>query len=453
MATSSQVNPTMMALNAQQIASLPAAEQAQYIAGLSPTMQQIYYKEQMVNANRAFMRMSPEKAVTCVPQGGSGGNTAAYVQGNTLFFDLPKVPGYAKALLINYNLTVTPAAGTGATYGLTAAAQFGMFSRIELDYNGPQVNTHPVMLAAMDVLQGYQRGQQNAVLAGNNDSTITNNLNGPTPIVIGAANTWSGKFLLRLNALGDDTVAGVLPCNGVGNSPTLKLTCTSSFVGQDPLYNVLAPIAGTGHSGTTVTGNISVDAIIVDGQTMNTITPLSLAWQQEPTLQYTWENALTPFNAGSNLQAKTISSKLKHWYAVAVVIDGNQANQFASLSNLTSFGLSPDSNGNQWFERWNIANNISIYDYFDRRVRRPFGQDLPEGVIPWVVGPCRGVIDSSNRNGSQFLNMQQGGFPASTHLYTVGSVGGQTTIDGYPPATPRVELFLVSENPAGLSAS
>jgi len=105
------------------------------------------------------------------------------------------------------------------------------------------------------------------------------------------------------------------------------------------------------------------------------------------------------------------------------------------------------------YEGWAYNNNISIYDYYDRRIRRMLGQDLDEGVIPWITGPSRGVIDASNRNGTQWLNMTQGGYPAASHLYQVTTTSGQSTIDGYPAATPRVEMFLISENPAGLKVS
>jgi len=112
--------------------------------------------------------------------------------------------------------------------------------------------------------------------------------------------------------------------------------------------------------------------------------------------------------------------------------------------------LCPDQVGQQKFYSWNIANNVSLYNFYDRMVRRYIGQDLDDGVIPWVAGPIRGVVDSSNKNGSQALNMMQGGYPAATHMYQMSSVGTQSTIDGFAACTPRVETFLVSENMDGL---
>lgn len=444
------VNGLSMNLTPAQVQMLPPAEQQQYLQRLSPAQQALFAQEQMINGNRMFMRKSLEQTVYCPPTGGSG-VTAAYVAGQTLYFDIPSIPGYAKDLLIRYNLTVTPASGSSATYAVNKAAPFSMFSKFELDYNGQQITTHPYFACKLlDILEGYHQGAQNAVISGNNDGNIAAQIVGTTPIVVGSGNTWQGSMLVRLNALGEDTVPGVLPASGVGNHPQVKLTCTPNFLGHDPLLNPIAPTgAGSGWA-VTVTGTVEVDMIFLDGSNLDTLSPLTLAWQNEPTLQYTWEAALTPFNGGATNQIKTIQSKLKHWYAIAIIIDGNQSNDFAALSNITGFQLSPDSAGNQSFQRWNISNNIAIWDFFDRMVRRPVGQDLDPGVIPWVVGPIRGVINADNRNGVQFLNMTQGGFPATSHVYQVGTVGGLSPKSGFSAITPRVEMFLVSENPAGL---
>jgi hypothetical protein len=447
------VNTTMMSLTPAQIAALPPQEQAQYMKGLSPAQQALVQQEimqQVISANRKFMRQSFERTAYMPVTGGSG-TTATYSAGTTLYFDFPSVAGFAKAILITYNLTVTPATGTGATYAVNPAAPFNIFSELQVLYNGPQVRTHPYFLKVLDQLGGVDTLPQNAA-HGTADATINANVNGGTPITVNSANTWKGKILLRLNALGDDTVPGVLPTAGVGNKPQLKLTCCPAFIGLDPLMNPIAPVAGTGHSSTTVTGSINCDMVFLDGTNGDNPTPLTLNWQHEPTLQYYWDSPLTPFNSGT-IQRQTISTKLKHWYVVSLIIDANQANQFTALSNLTGFELGPDQVGQQTFVNWNISNNVSIYDFYDRMVRRVWQVDLDNGVIPWIAGPSRGIINSSNRNGIQYLNMYPGGFPAATHSYQVGSVSGQSTIDGYTAPTPRVETFLISENSAGLKVS
>ena len=448
------VNTTMMSLTPAQVAALPPAEQAQYMKGLSPSQQALVQQEiqhQVISANRAFMRKSFEQTAYMPVTGGSG-TTASYASGTTLYFDFPTVPGFANAILIHYSLTVTPATGTSAAYAVNPAAPFNIFSELQVLYNGPQIRTHPYFLKILDQLQGRMIAPQYGVVAGNADATITSNLNGTTPITVGSGNTWKGVMLLRLNALGEDTVPGVLPCSGVGNKPQLKLTCAPNFIGQDPLLNPLAPVSGSGHSSTTVTGNITCEMVYLDGKNGDSPAPLTLNWQSEPTLQYYWDTPLTPF-AANTIQRQTISTKLKHWFVVSVIIDGNQASQFAALSNLTGFQFGPDQVGQQVFQNWNISNNVPIYDYYARQVRQSIRQDLDNGVIAWITAPIRGVIDASNRNGSQTLNMYPGGFPAATHSYQVGSVGGQSTIGGYAACTPRVETFLISENSAGLKVS
>jgi hypothetical protein len=450
---SMQTNATMLSLTPSQLATLPPNEQAQYMKGLSPSQQALVAQEVQqasISANRMFMRKSVERTAYCPVTGGSG-TSATYAAGTTLYFDLPNVPGFAKGLLITYSLSPTATANSG-TFAANAAAPFNIFSELQVLYNGPQIRTHPYFACGvLDQLKGFSTGKQNRVVAGTNDSTIAASIVGTTPLVTGS-NTWQGKMFLRLNALGDDTVPGLLPLSGVGNKPQLKLTCATAL-GNDPLMNPVSAVGGSTPT-FTFTGTINVDVVFLDGSTMDTPAPLSLAWQGEPTLQYYWDSPLTPF-AGGSIQRQTISTKLQHWYVVSVIIDGQQANQFLSLtsqagstSNLTGMTLGPDQVGQQTWLNWNIANNVSVNDYFDRFVRRPHGQDLDNGVIAWIDAPARGVLDADNRNGQQFLNMYPGGFPAATHSYQVG-----TTASPLTGVTPRVETFLVSVNTAGLKVS
>ncbi len=443
MAAQSPPNATMLALTPAQIMSLPPQQQQQYVAGLSPQMQAIYQQEVMNIANADFMRNSLERTAQCFVTGGSGQN-ATFTPGSTLSFDLPTTQGFAKGLLIEYNLVLTASA---ATVQLTQSAPWSLFSRLELDYNGPQIVSHPFVLKQLDRLKGFCRGDQNRVLAGNNDTVQAANIVG-LPAINNGANTWKGYMYLPLNAISDESPYGLLPINGVGNRPQLKLTCATLF-GTDPLLN---PTCANGSSGqtVTVTGNVNVDCVFIDGTNMESIAPKTLqGWQGMPTLQYYWEQSLTPFNAAL-LNRFTISTKLEHWYALAIVIDGQQSNTFmaapiAGVSNLTQFGLSPDPTGQQFFVNYNIANNQATTNFFDREIRRPFGQDLDQGVIAWVAAPGRGVVDSDNKNGTQFLNMYSSGYPATSHMYQVTTIG---TV-----CTARVELFLVSKNNAGLKIS
>ncbi len=451
------MNSTLMTLSPAQIAQLPATEQQQYMKGLSPAQQQIVAQEvqqQIIGANRKFMRNSVER-VAYMPVTGGSGVSATYTSGTTLYFDFPTVPGFAKGILITYSITVNPATGSSATYAVNAAAPWSIFSELQVLYNGPQIRTHPYLMKLLDQSLGFSRGAQNRVLAGTNDATIASNIVGQTNFTVGSNTTWTGKLFLPLNALGNDTVPGVLPIAGVGNKPQLKLTCTPSWLGLDPLLNVMSPVAGTGHAMTGLTGTINCDMVYVDGTNMESPSPYSLNWQTEPTLQYYWDTPLTPFSQ-STIQRQTISTKLKHWYVFSLIIDGaltTGATQFAALANILGFTLGPDQVGQQTFTNFNISNNVSIYDYYDRYVRRPFGQDFDDGVIAWVTGPSRNVVDGDNRNGTLALNMTAGGFPAATHSYQMNSYTYQSAIAGFAACTPRVETFLISENAAGLKVS
>lgn len=444
MAASSPPNQTMMALTPAQIMALPADQQQQYLAGLSPQQRAIYAQELVNMGNADFMRNSIEKTAQCFVTGGSG-QYSAWTAGSTLSFDLPTTQGFATGLLIQYNLTVTLAAGTGAGYQPTGNGIYSLFSRVELDYNGPQIVTHPVIMRELDESLGFTRGIKNAVLGGVNDSTIASHIVGTFPTLVGA-NTWRGYFWLPFNVLSRESPYGLLPINGVGNKPQLKLTCNSSLFGTDAFTNAVCANGGTGQAVSSVTGNINVDCVYLDGTNMESVTPKTLQnWQGMPTMQYYWESALSPFNANT-LNKFTIATKLEHWFAFAYIIDGQQSNSYISgLSNLTAFGLSPDATAQQYFFNYGIGNNESIDNWHDRMVRRPLGQDFAEGIIPWVMAPVRGVVDADNRNGTQYLNMYASGFPATTHIYQVGAVGSV--------CTPRVELLLVSKNNAGLKIS
>lgn len=417
------------------IGSLPKGQQAAAQAAVAQAQQQA-----IVKANRHFMRKALER-YAAAPLASGAGFSANYTVGQTLIFNFPTVgSAYAKGLLITYNLTVTPATGTGATYAANAGAPWNIFSELDINYNGAQIKTHPIVLKYMDMLRGFGKGQQNDVIAGNKVTAIENQIVGTTPLVVGSGNTWQGKMYVPLNALGEDTVPGVIPMMGVGNQAQIKLTCPSNFMGLDPL---LFPVANTGGTGNavTATGTVNIDVVYMDGSNMDSNVGLTLSLDGEPTVQWFWDTPLSPLPQGL-LQRQHISTLLEHWYAISIVIDGLQSTKFAAVTNLAQFELSPDSVGQNKFMSLNVANNISVYDYYDR-FRRMTGQDLDEGVIVWVAAPTRGVIDSDNRAGMQVLNMRDGGFPATTHGYLVNSVSSTNF-------TPRVETFLISMNYEGL---
>jgi hypothetical protein len=399
-------------------------------------------------ANHMFMQQSQEQLAFCAVMGGSG-QFATFVQNQTLFFDLPTLgSAYIKAFEITYSIVFTVDSSGTASYAINAAFPWNIFSQIKLAYGNTQINTHPFFLKELDILSGYQTGPQQLVLAGHNDQTIAAQLGSLNPALVpGVQYTITGKFLLRLNPIGEDTVPGILPANTVGNAPQLQLTC-ATLMGADPLLN---PIAGTNGNGTahitlSNTSQISVEAVYLDGSSMSTNAPYAMNLDVEPTCQYYWEPPLTPFNQGSSWQRKQITTLLEHWYVVALIIDGQQSNTFlSSWNNLSAFAIGPDAGGQNFFYGFNSGNNIPIWDYFDRNNRLIHGQDLDLGVLAWVDAPSRGITNPRSRHGRQVLNMEpNGGFVSTNHYYQVGAVSSANGI------TPRVETFLVSMNKAGL---
>lgn len=452
-ATNVQGTPAKgLLLTPAQIANLPPDQQAAYMKSLTPQEQALVNAEarnQKVAANRAFLRKSIERIAYCPVSGGSG-TTATYAQGSTLVFDLPTVGGgYAKALLITYNLTLNLGVGTSAVYAASDAAPFNIFQELQVVYNGAQVRTHPYFLKILDQIQGYAKYiPQDGVPGGFTHNTTIDAQLGFTstetpnlPVTTGSNQTWQGKILLRLNALADDAVPGLLPVMGVGNKPQLKLICAAAFVGVDPLLNPLALASGTAGTN-TFTGNVNVDMIYADGTVLSDPNGVALDLTTEPTLQYYWDTPLNPLSANL-LMRQHIATLLEHWVVASVVIDGQQLSHFATIANLTALQLSADSVGQQNFYSYNVANNVSVYDYYER-VRRKLGQDLDAGVIIWINAPMSGVVDPDNRNGIQALNMQPGGYPAATHAYQVSATGAVAGI------VPRVETFLLSMNYNGL---
>ncbi len=432
-------------LNAAQFSSLPPDQQAAYLRNLPPAQQAALMRDARVLQNKNFMRHSVEKFAYCPVAGGSG-ITATYAAGTTLVFDMPVVgSGYAKDLLITYNLTLNITGGSEVV-AANAAAPWNIFQEILVNYNGAQCRLHPYLLKVLDQMLGFAKGAQNSVTAGQALNTITQQINsggsgGPAGLPVTNGSVWQGKMLLRLNAIDEmSSIPGMLPIMGIGNKPQLKLTCASAARGADPLLNPVSNVSGTG-STITFTGNINVDVVYYDGTTMDNVAGLTLDLTAEPTLQYYWDTPLNPLTSGT-LVRQHIATLLEHWMVVSVVIDGLQSTQFATTGNLTQLQLSADSVGQQNFQSWNVSNNVSIYDFYDRQ-RRRYGQDIDAGVIPWIDAPSHNIPDADNRNGVLVLNMQAGGYPATTHAYVVSSTSSSNFV-------PRVETFLVSMNYAGL---
>lgn len=422
-------------------AGMTAAQRADYLKRLSPTdrdamLSQYAGARQMNNAD--YLKTAIRRVAICPPT--SGGIAQNWVAGQQLVYDFPTAGGaFGLELLITLNLTITLAAGTGATYALNAAAPYNVIDTLEVLYNGSQARTRLYIAKLIASMRGYGRGLPGAALL-NNNATIDGQLNSTLPVAVGA-NTWTRVIRLPLNALHPYSPAGALPIMGVGTKAQVRLTCASNLLGADPLINAISAASGTGNAVTSVTGTVKVECVYSDGTNLGGPQALFLDLNGEPTCQYYIDTQLSPLTAGT-VNRQRVAMLLKHFKMYSIVIDGNQSTKFSALSNLTEIELDEDSVGQNKFYWWGAGTNQSIYDYYDD-FRRRYGQDLDEGVIAWVDGTA-GPGDVANYEGMQYLDMSPGHWTDVHHGYTVGSVGGAAGI------TPRVETFLVSLNPAGL---
>lgn len=430
---------------ANQIADMPLEQQTSVMASLSPADQKavqsaILNKTQ--RANRKFMQKSFRQYVS-MPVSGGNVTTATYSAGQTLSFDFPLVTnGYALGVLVTVSMTVNPATGSSAAYAKNAAAPYNVFQEVDVFYNGSQIKGHPYIESkVMSMLSGYQKGINNTVVAGQDNSTLDTTLAGSCPITVNTNNAWTFKMFIPFNKRGKDDIAGALPINGLGTRGQFKLTCASSFLGYDPLNNVISAVSGSGHAVTVSSATVTCDVLTVNGTNGDSPTPYTADLTNEPTIQSYWGSPLAPLTANL-LVKKQLEVLLEHWYVIALVIDGVQSTAFSTISNLQQLSLTPDSSSANALYHYNVADNVSFYDYY-WHMRERYGQDLDIGCVPIVDATASGVNDSTNRNGVQTLNMQSGGYPGANVGVYVGSVSS-TNI------TPRVEIFYISKNNTGL---
>lgn len=438
--------PTQVVTSAQ-LAGMTPQQRSAYLASLDPAAQaqamQDYsgYQTQM---NAVYLANSVEKIGTCYPA--SGGITQNYAVGQTLVYNFPTASGaFAKDLLITMSLNFTPATGTSAVYAYTPSAPYSFFNEIQILFNGTQARIRPYLMRVLEMMRSRQNPPPGQVPSSANAvATITTNVATPAPTLTGgSAAQLTQIFRIPLNVLHQLSPIGMLPIQGSGTKAQVLLLCASAVLGPDPMFNSIYAVSGSGHAITFNAGStVKVEVVYMDGSNMTSPVPLSLDLTGVPTAQYMIDTPLTPL-AASITQRQRIAVLLEHYYVVAVVIDGNQSNKFAAVSNITSIELDQDSIGQNKFFYFGVANNVSIYDWYEY-MRHVFQQDFDEGVIVWVNAEAYGQENPDNRIGNRALNMTAGGWTDVHHGYLL------TTVNGLGTVTARVELYLISMNRAGL---
>lgn len=401
-------------------------------------------------ANANFLRTTLRKQAVCPPAAGAGINQA-YSSGQTLIYDVPTANGaFLESILVECNLTVNPAVGTGSAYALNAGAPWTLIDTILVEYGSTQAKLRPLVLKYLELFQGYERSQPEQINTGTSVTFVGNTVWGtPFNLTTNTNNPWKFWFRLPLRRL-PRRAAGMLPIQGDSTKCQVKIVLASSALGPannapgDPILTTISTTAGTGGA-VTVAGTIEVVAEYRDGTNLLSPRPLSLDLTGEPTIQYIIDRQLNPLTAGSILRQK-IDSKLQHLYLLSIIVDGLQATKFASDSNLQVLELDQDSGGQNAFARYGVTGaNIGITEFLEQfREARLFGQDVDEGVIPWVPGPAALGTAADLLEGNSYLNMMPpGGWTDTNYAVQVGSVSSTNF-------TPRVETYCVSVNPLGL---
>jgi hypothetical protein len=166
------------------------------------------------------------------------------------------------------------------------------------------------------------------------------------------------------------------------------------------------------------------------------------------TVQMQSDVDLTGFSAGAIYRQK-ITKLEQHYYALLTVIDGQQANLYSDIDNVTYLDLVTDETGSHAFWKVGTGTNLSIYEWFNE-MRFNIRQDLSEGIVPLAFAPIYNEADPDNLNGSHIMNCDpaRGGWSAVHYGIQFNSLA--STLSG---VTPRVECHLIWVNPQGLVAS
>ena len=400
-------------------------------------------------ANRMYMTRTIRKLGPALT---NGSPTQAYVINTPLTFNLStSLNGYCEGIIIRVVLNYTLAAGTGATYALTAAGKLGILDTIEIRYNKSQVKLRAFDLRQLSLLGGLDEYViPNQVLVGQQDSTIQGYLNPTMPVATGAQTT-SLEFFIPFNLVNPKDARGLLPLMAgdtgiqvIINTP-VSLLPTATVNVADPLLNSFVWTAGTGPGISAITGTIAVDAVFRDGDTYSTTTKLPFDISLlEGTFQAQLDQILAPLVANT-IQRTKINIMGHHYYVLLKVIDAVQATQCATQGNITYIEAAKDGVGGNVFWKYGTQTNLSVYDYqFLNRLGK--SQDLDPGIFAFVQEPTDSV-------GSPMSALRESfdGYLDNTRTgWADWRYGVQCAAVGTMGAGPRIEPTVFYVNPTGL---
>lgn len=437
-------------LTSGELAAMSVSARQQYFASLPPdqaSATRAAWDASRISMNREYMRRTI-RHLAIAPQASGGALTQPFVVGNLLSYLVPTANNaFLEALRFRMALTVTPATGTAATYQLNAGAPLNVIDSIQIVYNGTQMNFRPFLRRILRQLSGYLKTLEPVQPAGGNfevDAFIDTYETSTFPFTAGSGNTWNFEFRIPLNALHPQDARGLLPIMAPGTDVLVNVNCAQSAMGPDPIISPISTTGGTG-AAVTITGTCQVIAEYRDGKTLQGPILQGLDILDMGTVQYVKDQNLNNMIAGVVNRQKI--AQVNHlYYVISLVIDGQQSNKFCATSNIQILELDMDSVGTNKFWAYGTGTNIDVREFWVD-IQGYIGQDIDQGVIPWVYGPIMNTADASNLDGTAFLNTTPSGWTDVHYGIQLAAVGAVAGIN------PRIETFIVMVNTAGLQAA
>lgn len=362
-----------------------------------------------------------------------GGNlNGPYATGSTLNFILgPVNNGWLEAIDLDVNITITM---TTAAATPNKAFPWNTIQYITVNLDGQISYIEPYFVFVASRLKGRLRAGVDSVLAGVQNTDLQNILyNVPGTLAVGANNV-RYRLHIPLNALHPLDGSGLLPGQGTQDPVQINVTIPGSLIGPDPLLHAAASATGTA----AATGTITCYGWIRDGRTLwSPQEQLPFYPDGLPQVSYDREPDVINLVANAIVRGQ-LTKVLKVYYGVACIIDGNQSNQFALNTNINSWDLSGDSSGNFKLKQFGLE-NVPI-DLMFERLRALFGQDFPEGLIPFVYAPHNNLPNPDAANSTDVLNMTAGGWTSLYQGVNLATLGGVVGIQ------PRVHTWIIGTN-------
>jgi hypothetical protein len=400
-------------------------------------------------ANRMYMTRTVRKLGPALT---NGSPTQTYVINTPLTFNLStSLNGYCEGIIIRVVLNYTLAAGTGATYALTAAGKLGIIDTVEIRYNKSQVKIRPFDLRQVSLAGGLAEWViPNQVLVGQQDATIQGYLNPTMPVATGAQTT-NLEFFIPFNLVNPKDARGLLPLMAgdtgiqvIVNTP-VSLLPTGAVNNADPLLNSFVWTAGTGPGISAIGGTIAVYAVFRDGDTFSTTSKLPFDISLlEGTFQMQLDQILAPLVANT-VQRTRLNIMGQHAYVLLKVIDAVQAGSLATQGNITYLEAAKDGVGGNVFFKFGTQTNLSYYDFqYLNRIGK--SQDLDPGCILMVQGPTDApgqAMSLLQEEAQDFLDNTRTGWADWRY-------GVQAAAVGALGSGPRIEPTVMYVNPTGL---